>query len=145
MVVKLDVPLKLHGFKQFSGAQELYKVFRLKTGSDSHDDRRAARGILTGVSSLWVARSGPFGAWHGHHGCRGVPTPLMFSLTQAALLITSMCCTCLAHAFNPMGKARLAEGGNECGKLHMSLPCLVSSCDWWLILSIDSIAWRTHF
>ena len=58
----------------------------------------------------------------------------------AALLSSSMCCTCLAQAFNPMGKARLAEGGIDCGKLHMSLLCLVSSCDWWLILSVDSIA-----
>ena len=29
----------------------------------------------------------------------------MFSLTEAAMLSSSVCCICLAHAFNPMGKA----------------------------------------
>ena len=64
----------------------------------------------------------------------------MFSLTAAAMLSSSVCCTCLAHAFHPMGKARLAEGGIDCGQLHVSLPCLVSSRGWWLILSINSTA-----
>ena len=34
----------------------------------------------------------------------------------------------------------MAEGGIDCGQLHVSLPCLVSSRGWWLILSIDLTA-----
>ena len=44
----------------------------------------------------------------------------------AYILISSVCCTCQAHAFI------------QTNELHVSVPCLVSLRDWWLILSVGA-------